>query len=434
MKILIAQYEMLDLGGIVNDLESLYQGLVELGIEVHVRQMCWKESVRDKRTSQTDLIQGKMGLLFNQKQGWIWPESHRVPYMGVENLRQWRMFAETFDAVVWHIPVPSASNENVGNSDWLRLYDISVPQFAYIHDGNLRDSYPHIYAVKDKLKGLAATQGAALGCAKLVDLPHALVLTGQMDIQKRIDMRQPWSKRSHGFYSNFTAKGWKHLEDLVRAIPHMSPVLFKIYAGNGIALRYMKATDKCPPKFWCDKEYDPDFNESWNGKRIWENALLHGLIWKDYVHPDERDLYMSHLRVHIDPSWSIKYSKLGSHFNRTTVESMISGCVPIARNLGVGIDETGICDPWIPGETYAMIPYDCTPKQFAKKVEETICMDESSYMKMLENWDKIIWRWDYRRVAANLLRLILKTSEHPVGSFSEDVKRKSDEMMSHFKI
>lgn len=435
MKILIAQYQMMDLGGIVGDLEALYKGFVDLGHEVAVKQLCWKTHVQDQRSSKDGLITGTFGLQHDQT-GWIWPASYRVPYKGLDNINRWKEFANKFDLVIWHMPVPSMNKENIGNSDWLELYELDGPkQVAYIHDGNFKDSYPYLYAVREKLVGLACTQGAALGSCQSINLPRALVRSGQMNIDQRKCDRFPWAGRRKGFFSCFTAKGWKHLEDLVRAVPHMQNVSTRIYAGDGIAARYMRSKDKCPGQFIVKKQYDPDIDEAFYGQKIWDVAVSHGLHWLDYLHPKDRDVHMTTTMCHIDPSWSIKYARMGSHFNRTTVEAMISGCVPVARNLGLGINESGVTDIWVPNKNYIMIPYNATPREFAGIVEYAANLPEAEYQEMLENWDVMVHDWDYMLVATRVLDLADHPEKFEVGVESYELNQKSELALSqHFGV
>jgi len=438
MKILIACYQMMDLGGIVGDLEALYQGLTTLGHEVEVRQLCWRTTIGSQRIDTTGMIKGSFGLWHDQT-GWVWDQVHRIPYKGPENISRWKEFANGFDAVIWHLPVPSQNNENEGNSDWLELYEISPAQIAYVHDGNLHEGYPWVYAIQNRIKAFVATQGAAYGSLAQVPNRSYLVMSGQVDIENRKRMREPrWEDRLPGFYANFTAKGWKHLADLVRAVPHMNAYP-KIYAGNGIDLRYMRSPDKCPPKYFASEQYDPDMKPEWKGKKIWDLALEHKLQHRDYVHPQERDNLMSRMRVHIDPSWSKKYARFGGHWNRTTVDSMIVGTIPIARNLGIATNEEGYGDIFNPGVNYFMIPWNTTPKQFADEVRRAICMSTQEYKRYLEEMDLIIDTWDNVKVAERIVKAITgdTKSDLPtqVGGFNETLSlRAEDVCRTFFKV
>jgi hypothetical protein len=44
---------------------------------------------------------------------------------------------------------------------------------------------------------------------------------------------------------------------------------------------------------------------------------------------------MGDVKLQIDPSFSVKYAQHGAHFNRTTIEAMINGAVPVATDLGM---------------------------------------------------------------------------------------------------
>jgi len=158
MKILITFHDLNDLGGIINNQEHLFQGFKELGHDVSVRKLVWKDQVRSKgTTSKQGLITGTQGMLLDQRGGWIWPPEWLVPYKGKANMDKWKAYASGFDLIIWQIPVPSKNKDNKGNSDWLELYNVPVKQIAYIHDGHYQKRYPWLYKVKHHLCGVTAT-------------------------------------------------------------------------------------------------------------------------------------------------------------------------------------------------------------------------------------------------------------------------------------
>jgi glycosyltransferase involved in cell wall biosynthesis len=101
----------------------------------------------------------------------------------------------------------------------------------------------------------------------------------------------------------------------------------------------------------------------------------------------------------IDPSWSRKYTAAGDHFNRTPIEAIIAGCVPIARNLGIADNLEGIGMLFKPGINYHMIPWNATPKQFGEAVDAIVALPEKRRLNMLEAGRELLPHFDAHAVA-----------------------------------
>ena len=384
MRILITFFGIMNYGGIINNQEGLFAGLKDLGHEVHVRKLVWKTSVNVMKVGrQFKQLSGTMGMAYDQCLGWRWEKDKIFPYKGDYNLRRWKDFASKFDLIIWQIPVPSKNKDNFGNLDWLKLYDVDVPQVAYIHDGNFRDSYPWLSAVRHRLTGLVGVHPCAYHSLAGMDVPRVMAFSPQMKIAERQKLADESSVGRRGWFSLQTFKGWKHVDDLVRAVPHMTNDQPKILAGGGIHQYYMTSPTKTRQEYFCDEKRDPDMKPVWKGLRIWDVAIEAGMEWLNYIHNDERDSHLRQASFLIDPSWSKKYAKVGDHFNRVSMDAFISGCVPIARNLGVGHDETGIGEFFKPCENYVMIPYDATPREFAEIVDRVTHLPEKARLDMV---------------------------------------------------
>ena len=378
MKILITLYDINNPGGIVNHIENLISGFIELGHEVNFVQLLWKDKVKGRKTMFPErFTENQLGMLYHQKAGWIFPAEKRFAYKGQHNINKWKDFAEGYDLIIWEVPVPTKQQQNRGNLDWLEVYNISprVKQIGIVHDGNLRKSYPWIQNVKQYFNGLACVHPCAYHGAEVIEIPRALILNPQdlSDVSPELN----WLGRSKGFLSLQTFKGWKHVDDLIRAIAHMDSETEKYVAGGGIEYRYMTSKEKCKEKYFTAREFDPDIPANLLGMKIWDVALYKGMEWLGYIHPEEVDRRMKQLRCVIDPSWSRNYAKIGDHFNRVIVDGMMRGLVPIARNLGVSTNEEGVGEVFKPNKNYVMIPYDAKPKEFAEIVEDTVNLPTS---------------------------------------------------------
>ena len=441
MKILITMYNINSPGGIINHNENLIAGLKTCGHEVEFVELVWREKVKGKTTKDKfDYERGASGIPVHQGKGWLFSKENRIPYKGKQNIDKWKEYANKFDVVIWQIPVPTKQRDNMGNMDWVELYDLneSVKQVAIIHDGNLRKSYPWINHVSKHLNGLACVHPCAYHGADVLDIPRALILNPQ-NISKVLfgDNLKPWSERAKGFISLQTFKGWKHVDDVVRAIPHMNYHTGKIMAGGVIEHNYMTSKDKCKPQYFVSEEKDPDIAPEHYCEKIWDVALDTNMTWLGYISQQEARERMSGLRCLIDPSWSVAYAKIGDHFNRVVVDGIIEGCIPIARNFGISTNEEGIGEVFKPDRNYVMIPHDATPKEFAETVEYTVNLSEENAGFIHEQNRKLLQHFERQYVASEYLNLAAGSptgfyNKLETGVVSEQVKEKTNDIMNNF--
>jgi hypothetical protein len=248
-----------NLGGIINANESLVAGLQALGHRVENRLLVWKQDVNshDRWDRRLDPETAAVGIPYDQERGWRWPASHRLPYQGKKNLQKWKAFAEQFDLIIWQIPVPSRSRQNAGNTDWLSLYYVDVPQIACIHDGNMWHAYPYIYAIKDHLSGAVGMHPCAYHSLQWLPVPRAMTLNPQTNIAERVKTADAHIDRS-SWCSFQTFKAWKRVDELVRAVPHMTNTERKVLGGGGLHYYYMTSKDKLAPEYVADRSHDPD--------------------------------------------------------------------------------------------------------------------------------------------------------------------------------
>lgn len=403
MRILIAFYEINNFGGILNNQEALYKGLLELGHTVENVCLFWKSSVKPG-TSAKETEESAFGGHMDYEVGWT--RMPRMAYKGAENIQRWKDYASKFDLIIWQIPVPSKEKGNIGNLDWIELYDIPVKQIVYVHDGNLLKGYPHIYQVVEKLTGAIGVHPCAYNSLAKLPLPRAMAFSPQMNIKERIAAANAAKKRRDGWFSLQTFKAWKHVDDIVRAVPYMGNYP-KILAGCGIHYYYMTSQDKLRPEYIVSRDRDPDVSAEFIGERIWNLALTRGMKYKSWVTSERREKILHKSAALIDPSWALNYARIGDHFNRVVIDGIIGGAVPIARNLGVATNEEGRGELFKPNENYFMIPYNTTPREFAAHVNEFLHpMNKQTRERMVEDArTHLVPHFDYRKTAQAFIDL-----------------------------
>ena len=443
MKILITFYHINNFGGIINNQEALYAGLKELGHDVRVKKLMWKEKATAVNSSRKwKQAPGSMGMYYDQELGWKWNQESLFSYKGKANIARWKEYASKFDLIIWQIPVPSENRENAGNMDWLELYNIPVKQVVYVHDGNLAEANPHLYEVAPFLTGAIGVHPCAYHSLKDIPLPRAMAFSPQMNIEERVAAADASTERRNGWFSLQTFKGWKHVEDIVRAVPYMNTDdddYDKVLAGGGIGRYYMTSPDKTKPQFHVSPEYDPNCRPEHIGKRIWDVAIQCGMQYLDYIHNDARDKLLHRFKFLIDPSWSKKYRKVGDHFNRVVIDGLIGGAAPIARNFGISTNVAGQGELFIPGKNYVMIPWNVYPKDFAAIVNDAMTMPESRRKELVDAGRELLPHFDYRATAQAFIDLAegrpagYYKLEGDKGLHNDDVKARSDKLMKFFQ-
>ena len=413
MKILMTMYQIQDYGGIINHVENLTQGFREAGATVDIALLCPKKKIINVRSKRDDWqINPKgTGYRYNQARGWT--GLPKIPYLNKITRDRFREKTLDYDAVIWHIPVPTLNKDNKGVSEWVDLYHPRAKHFGIIHDGNFPNLYPHLHHIKDLFSGLICVHEAAYYSTMRtgIDIPTKLIVNpfDLTEWQKDPEAYAPlnWDERS-GFASAQIFKGWKHVDQLIRAIPRMQNNEKKIGGGAGIEYRYMTSYDKCK-----DKYKEPD------GTRIWDNAIRYNMDYVGVIPTPTFYQYMKAAKLQIDPSWSVKYSQFGAHFNRTTVEAMICGAVPVATDLGM--NRSGI---FIAGTNYLQLEYDSQPANYAHSIDYWLSPDaRAQWLDIrINNMEDIIPNFGFEKVINNYMKFI---SEGDLDSGFDLVSRKN---------
>lgn len=427
MKILVALHQVMDLGGIINHTEQLIGGLKDLGHTVHLKQFVYGMNAFDQRRDG-DFIVGPSGIPHNQGKGWNFSRMQRVPYKGGANLTSAKQILSGYDLVIWTVPVPSKNKENVGNHEWVELYDLppKVKQIAFVHDGNIRQGAPHILAIHDKLSGLACVHGCALNGSDFIPIPRALILNPQ---EMPVRDVAAWSSKKPGFVNMQTFKAWKHAHELIQAIaymPNKEDGELREVAGMGIEYQYMTSEDKCKEEYF----HGPADDAWFGGMRFWEAAEMNGMVHHGYWNTNEVSAWLTQARVLVDPSWSRKYSAIGGHWNRVVVDAMIHGVVPVATEMGMGTElfEEGIHYVGIPagGED---------PQRYADIILETSHMNYRQAENFRDAALDVLPLFDRKTVAQQVVDLANGNLQTVTGSLKgEFADKASDIMFNHFGV
>lgn len=420
MKILVAMHVFNNFGGILNHNEQLIAGLKDLGYDVTFAYL--KTTKKPDYNVVPNIPEGYelgegTGLPFHQGNGYV------SPYYSIKDKDSIAKFvkeANKHDILIWQSIFGFKQSATERDQSWLPMVtDVKAKQIVVIHDGNLKKLYSWIHRFSEHITGLACVHPAAMKQADFMPVPRNMILNPQDISEVEI---APFSDRVNKLLAPQTFKRWKHVDDLVAAVPYIEGRVY--IAGDGMERAYMASEEKCKPEYYCTKELDPDATEDRLGKRIWQNALdTKKMAYLGFITGANRDKILNTSMFLLDPSWSLTY---GEHFNRSIVDAMRVGCVPIARNYGISDNVGGIGTLFKPGENYLMIPHDATPKQFGELVNHYFKISQESYVDIrANNWD-IIQNFDRKKIAQQFINLALGKKDsgfYPqakVGNFDVD--------------
>lgn len=385
MKILLAFYPIDDMGGIINHNEQLCAGLKEIGHEVHTKILVPRQDwPRNGIAGGRATLSPHTGLYFDQRKGYSWTNKDIIPYRGPMNRYATEELGK-YDLIIWQVAVPTKRKENRGNVDWINLYYTGKTQLAVIHDGNFLASYPWLEQICEQLDGLACVHHCAYNSAKQISVPSSFIPNPQK-IHKVDLSREQWDRRNKGFLSLQTFKAWKHVPELVAAVPYTQTIGCHL-AGKGIDYYYLTSKDKC----------------KWPG--VWDAAINAGMVYHDVITNEQRDELLRDNMCLVDPSWSNKYSNIGGHFNRVVVDAILQGAVPIVRPLGISTNLEGKGELFVAGENCLMIPQTANAADYGAYLEEYCNMPYEMYLRIMREATNLLPMFDRTVVAHQFIEL-----------------------------
>lgn len=394
MKFLITTMQIQQWGGIINHTEQLIHGLRELGHTVDLVQLVWTDHVLGAKRSPNKDRYGP-GAIYNvsQYEGWLWPEGKRIPYKGKRNIELWRRYASKFDAVIHQIPVPTVRKDNIGNLDWLGLYDTDTVNIGVIHDAWFQRRNPHLIAVSDFYDYVVCVHSASYRNTK-VDIPRVMILNPHYIPEDYREKCIPYNRRGKSFLSCHYWKKIKRMDGIVRAIPYIDMDIAKILGGTGIEYFYMNSkTGKC--------KY---FNEV--GVPIYDEAVEYGLDYVGVLSAEQVSSKLGRVRTSVDPSWHEEFAKFGEVWLRSQIEAAVHGAVLCATNLGAAGNVEGSGEFWQANKNYVMIPYNCKPWEFAEYINHANNLSAREGLSLQEEAFKILPPWDRKTVAQQYVDLV----------------------------
>lgn len=414
-----------DLGGIYTSTENLLQGFREAGHKATFAML------RPTRSPPRDMMgyaprpgsyvgQGT-GYHLHSQYGW------QGPYYSLgdqDSLRSLVELGNEHDCVVWGAMFGLRNKVTEGNTDWVRLFrDIKKPHVGMIRDDHLQDRYPWVSVLERWIVGWACVQRSSFdSCAGLVR-PRAIIYSGH-DVRPTKDKVPVLKDRTNQLLMVHTFKSWKRGDRLVAAVPHLRHSRV-VLGGQGIEYFYMASKTKCKARYYCTPQSDPNAKKGMLKMPIWRNAMLYGnMKHLGNLTAEQRTLAMRHCRFFVDLSW--RQGSTGQ-INRTIVEAIQQGCVPIVIPRFLTGDDAGAGELFQSGVHFlpAPKPDGCSPLALAQHLDYCVTsMPDKDYTKMQQAGLKLIQRFDRRVAAQQLVDLALHPERR--GTYDDYGKPKPD--------
>lgn len=467
MRILIADFEIAKYGGIVEHVTAKVKALKALGHVVDIAQLsaaATTQKTYDNKVKKFEDGTFSEGLKVNSQNGgyeydeatgywknnyygFFLPPSNRIGVFEKNALERWHNLVEKFDLIMWNFMPTKSSAWGKGDfSFWWKFYDLptdKIKQIFIAHDAYFDVRASNVTALREKILFIECAHIAAYRCCEHLGIPRTLLLNPRyLEEGARMPIKM-MQKREIDFFAAHIFKSMKHVDDLIRAVPHFnqkSEYSVQI-AGSGIEQAYMVAPTKCKEPYKVSRKRDPDIDSEYLGQKIWDVAEQYGMEYLGQISSEEVNRKLRNAKFAIDPSWAAHYSQYcRTHINGFIIEAMLNGCYPVLRDyrgLMKGVDED-LYDPLFENINAIIIPWNATPKEFAKTLKKAERMSPAKYLKdTRENFALVHELFNAKNNMKEVIRLVkggkkLVNKELEKGKDSPTVKKITKEIMEDF--
>ena len=468
MKILFADFCIAKYGGIISYMNAMIKAVIDLGHEIDIvqftpssiTQKSYEKRVKEfengtfqdklKINSQNGGYEkSELGYWENTYYGFFLPPSNRIGVYEKDALEHWYSIASSADIILWNfMPTKSSAWEKKGVdfNFWWKFFDLptdKVKQIFLSHDAYFNIRASNISALKDKIFFIGCAHLAAYHCCEEISIHRTLLLNPRyLEEGARMPIKM-MQKREIDFFAAHIFKSMKHVDDLIRAVPHFNQKLeYSVQiAGSGIEQAYMVAPTKCKEPYKVSRKRDPDIDSEYLGQKIWDVAEQYGMEYLGQISSEEVNRKLRNAKFAIDPSWAAHYSQYcRTHINGFIIEAMLNGCYPVLRDyrgLMKGVNED-LYDPLFENINAIIIPWDATPKEFAKALKKAERMSPAKYLKdTRENFALVHELFNAKNNMKEVIRLVkggkkLVNKELEKGKDSPTVKKITKEIMEDF--
>jgi len=464
MNILIADFEIAKYGGIIEHVTAKVRALKSMGHHVDIAQLSVASTTQKTydnklKEFESGRFQNKLkinsqnggyeyddatGYWKNNYYGFFLPPSNRIGVFEKNALERWGNLVKDFDLIIWNFMPTKSSAWGKGDfSFWWKFYDLptdKIKQMFIVHDAYFDVRASNITALKDKILFLECAHIAAYRCCEHIGIPRTLLLNPRYLDKKDKMFIKMMNKRETDFFAAHIFKSMKHVDDLIRAVPHLKNNTVKI-AGSGIEQAYMVAPEKCKEVYKVSRKRDPDIDDKYLGEKIWDVGEKFGMEYLGQISGEEVRENLFNSKFAVDPSWAAHYANYcRTHINGFIIEAMLSGCYPVLRDYKGLVKDNGeeMYDPLFENIRAIIIPWDATPKQFADALKKALKMSPAKYLKDTKfNFELVHELFNAKTNMEEVIRLVkggekLVNKELEKGKDSDNVKKITYEIMEGF--
>ena len=464
MNILIADFEIAKYGGIIEHVTAKVRALKSMGHHVDIAQLSVASTTQKTydnklKEFESGRFQNKLkinsqnggyeyddatGYWKNNYYGFFLPPSNRIGVFEKNALERWGNLVKDFDLIIWNFMPTKSSAWGKGDfSFWWKFYDLptdKIKQMFIVHDAYFDVRASNITALKDKILFLECAHIAAYRCCEHIGIPRTLLLNPRYLDKKDKMFIKMMNKRKTDFFAAHIFKSMKHVDDLIRAVPHLKNNTVKI-AGSGIEQAYMVAPEKCKEVYKVSRKRDPDIDDKYLGEKIWDVGEKFGMEYLGQISGEEVRENLFNSKFAVDPSWAAHYANYcRTHINGFIIEAMLSGCYPVLRDYKGLVKDNGeeMYDPLFENIRAIIIPWDATPKQFADALKKALKMSPAKYLKDTKfNFELVHELFNAKTNMEEVIRLVkggekLVNKELEKGKDSDNVKKITYEIMEGF--
>ena len=465
MKIIIADFKIAKYGGIIENVISKMKACISLGHTVDIIQFsdCGiTQNNYNKKIAELESGEFSKKLVsnsqnggyeynniikywFNSYYGFILPPSNCINVFAENAVEYWYKITKDVDLIMWNfMPTKNVMwNKNGEKFDfWYKFFDLPnrIKQTFVVHDAYFDVRASNVTALKDKILFLECAHLAAYKCCENIGIPRVLLLNPRyIDDNTKMPIINV-ENRKIDFFAAHIFKSMKHVDDIVRSVYHLGQNYTIKIAGSGIEQAYMVSGNKCKSNYKVNKKTDPDIDSKYYGLPIWEVAIKFGMQYLGQISSSNVNSNLRNAKFAIDASYSKHYANYcNTHINGFIIEAMLQGCYPILRDYrGLIKDNVDIYDPLFENIKAIYIPWDATPKQFAKYLLQATKMSSKQYIKDTKhNFELVCNLFNARLNMEELFRLVnggrkLINKDLEIGKDSENVKKISNDIMQNF--
>jgi len=411
MKILFLLFPIHQYDGILHHTNHLAEGLIELGHTVDLKVLSYssgEQFIRSIPGKNTQLAKNtffvkSLDKWCHLKYGWIFDKPNDIlKYNTDYNFAKTLDTINSYDLVYYLMPYASIQKSNRGNIKWLKLIEqTTVRKISTIHDGSAYKTNTQFAFTSELFDGIACVHQYAYEMSKNYFNGNFALIVNPFKIETNLDSilaSSPYENRLKGVFTWGFFKGWKRFDQFVRAVPFMK-FEHKLIAGFGVEYAYMTSQDKIDPAYiYSDSQIEKwNLPESYKGRRIWDVAIENNMKYLGLLNPSDRDAQIQKMLFCMDCSYKtdVKYE----YFNRTVVETILNGSLPIVRSHYPN------AILYNKNVTYS-VPNGDNPIEFANYLNEIVnSITKSTFYERVANNYSLLKIFDYRTVAQQYIDL-----------------------------